>query len=695
MGLAQMELYIEKTGVVEPKELRPPQDKYIGGHLCQQELRPLAPVEIVVRPLDPMASAASAAVAGAADGVAKVRRPGVDMDAQLANREVQLAVRPPSVVAQRRGSSMLAITLPQTRWLLSNGNPDERLPPGKGDAEAAAAAFKKKNRTLGDDALSTILSALYAKLLVVVGIAMPITEVLSAEVHANYFQGFYLYLYVGSILYMCFIYMILLKSRAIYKIINRFGQPEDKYEHARRRSLSAAHVARYGSFYLRLGATAFGIGSMVYSGLEFGQFFELNDDTNCANVLQAVTPAARMLLTLLQMQFIFMNSKDLKLNEYRVVSRLGLMHMTATNLCEWLYVLVEETKHEIVHLAMHGDHHGEALSLSDHHVYEHPSSATHRNLTAGHNVSRRSAEHDIFECRRSNIMGSLVQNAAPFLFPCTIEYSLICAVVMYEMWKHIQPAGGRSAKDAYRKTSRQPHRLSVDCAKAHKGLFGGIFVVVLTIISLILFFVLHKDDDYREAAEQQVTISEISLYVICSVATVICMLQLRELRYYRTLPEPLAVGHHGGSGLGLDNTLLLIAQSGMFLYCTFSVVGCAFESSPLRLATEVAGLFQTVLQTVCVLDGSRRRCRSGDQARRKPGRELLTFLLVANAAMWLVNVLHKGHAEFRPQHLSFFGIWAWAIITHVSMPLAIFYRFHSTICIFEVWKSAYKVKHVS
>ncbi|XP_047111758.1 proton channel OtopLc-like [Schistocerca piceifrons] len=647
---------------------------------CQQELRPLAPVEIVVRPLDPMASAASAAVAGAADGVAKVRRPGVDMDAQLANREVQLAVRPPSVVAQRRGSSMLAITLPQTRWLLSNGNPDERLPAGKGDAEAAAAAFKKKNRTLGDDALSTILSALYAKLLVVVGIAMPITEVLSAEVHANYFQGFYLYLYVGSILYMCFIYMILLKSRAVYKIINRFGK---------RRSLSAAHVARYGSFYLRLGATAFGIGSMVYSGLEFGQFFELNDDTDCANVLQAVTPAARMLLTLLQMQFIFMNSKDLKLNEYRVVSRLGLMHMTATNLCEWLYVLVEETKHEIVHLAMHGDHHGDD----------------------------------------KGIMGSLVQNAAPFLFPCTIEYSLICAVVMYEMWKHIQPAGGRSAKDAYRKTSRQvsttsapsiadedesdsrgegksplPHpggvdghglprpssRLSVDCAKAHKGLFGGIFVVVLTIISLILFFVLHKDDDYREAAEQQVTISEISLYVICSVATIICMLQLRELRYYRTLP-----GHHGGSGLGLDNTLLLIAQSGMFLYCTFSVVGCAFESSPLRLATEVAGLFQTVLQTVCVLDGSRRRCRSGDQARRKPGRELLTFLLVANAAMWLVNVLHKGHAEFRPQHLSFFGIWAWAIITHVSMPLAIFYRFHSTICIFEVWKTAYKVKHVS
>lgn len=33
---------------------------------------------------------------------------------------------------------------------------------------------------------------------------------------------------------------------------------------------------------------------------------------------------------------------------YRVVARFGLMHMIATNLCEWLYVVVEETKHDIM-----------------------------------------------------------------------------------------------------------------------------------------------------------------------------------------------------------------------------------------------------------------------------------------------------------------------------------------------------------
>lgn len=32
----------------------------------------------------------------------------------------------------------------------------------------------------------------------------------------------------------------------------------------------------FGSFYLRVGAISFGIGTMVYSGLELGQYFEMS-----------------------------------------------------------------------------------------------------------------------------------------------------------------------------------------------------------------------------------------------------------------------------------------------------------------------------------------------------------------------------------------------------------------------------------
>lgn len=70
----------------------------------------------------------------------------------------------------------------------------------------------------------------------------------------------------------------------------------------------------------------------------------------------------------------------------------------------------------------------------------------------------------------------------------------------------------------------------------------------------------------------------------------------------------------------------------------------------------------------------------------------MTFLLVANFSMWLINTFIKAHAGFRPAHLEFFGPAPWLIIVHTSMPLAIFYRFHSTICLFDIWKHTYKFK---
>lgn len=104
-------------------------------------------------------------------------------------------------------------------------------------------------------------------------------------------------------------------------------------------------------------------------------------------------------------------------------------------------------------------------------------------------------------CGRINIMGTIVQDSAPYLYPFIIEYSLIGAVVIYVMWKHI----GRYAKS---NEEDLEHRLEVmlsrravamaqraksgrvDCIGASKGLFFGLLSLVATLICLILFFVL-------------------------------------------------------------------------------------------------------------------------------------------------------------------------------------------------------------
>ncbi|XP_071453000.1 proton channel OtopLc-like [Hetaerina americana] len=591
--------------------------------------------------------------------------------------------------------------------VIGDGEPQSPQPSG-GQAELDRQSSRKRrtaDRRMGYEALTTALSALYAKLLVVLGVALPVTEVISTQVPAGFYHGFYLYLYSGSLLFVFLMHASLLRQRAVFSIVRAYHKSGE-----RTLRKPSTPVQRYCSFYLRVGAIGFGIGSMIYSGLEFGQFFELRKEQKCHKILHAVTPVTRMLLTLLQMQFIFLNNKLVDMRRHKMFARFGLMHMIAMNMCEWLYVIVEETKHEIVHLSYHPP-------------LEESSNSTTRTVA------------DLFECRRTNIMGSLVQNASPFLFPCTIEYSLICAVILYAMWKDVSrygppqdspasravPSTVAAAKAHRQPTSRRPSGIfgnmvlrrssmghlhgthhsaelfSVDCANAHRGLFAGILVLVLTFISLITFFVLVHAPGFEAVAVFEVTVCEMVLYVLTTIAVIVCTVQMRDLRYRGPQRK-----------LGMDNALLVTAQTGMYVYCMFAIVGAYFareeESPPGEeprmtedakaggVAAELCSLVQTTCQTIFVLDAWCRRCRTEEQCRRKPGRQLVTFLLVANMAMWTINTLEKNRAEFHPTHLHFYGVWAWTIITHVSMPLAIFYRFHSTVCLYEIWKTAYKMK---
>ncbi|XP_069355101.1 proton channel OtopLc-like isoform X1 [Maniola hyperantus] len=617
------------------------------------------------------------------------RRVSHDIDSKLA---ANLNTRRPSAIiaAFRRPSQALALCAATQRRFLSELSPNSRTSMASTHEHPASAA-----EIMGHEALSKALSALYAKLLVVLGLAFPVTEVIANGVPDAYYQGFYMYLYLVSLIFVIFQYANLMREKAFNTLINTRGvvDKEDKNCTGKatptERLKGKETISRYGSFYLRLGAIAFGIGSMVYSGLEFGEYFEMSD--RCRSVLAALTPALRMALTLAQMQFIFLTNKDIEVGSYKMIQRFGFMHMIATNLCEWLYVLVEETKHEINHL-------------------EH-------SMFAKSNSSHNSTEE--MPCRRSNIMGTLVQNASPFLFPCTIEYSLICAVILYEMWKEVKctPEDFEKklihSKNKSRNNSVTPekilqqfagmlgvtsphgsrtalHHFSVDCSHAHRGLFAGILLIVLTIISLIMFFVLASIPNTVNDAIFQVNICELILYTLSILASATALKQMRVLPYKRKTQAVLV----------LDTSLLILAQSGMFVYCMFSLIGCHHTINNSNGAgltgffSEFLSLNQTILQSLFIIDAWWRRSGTSEQRRKKPGRQLVTFLLVANMAMWAINTLEKNRAEFRPAHLAFYGPWAWTIITHVSMPLAIFYRFHSTICLFEIWKNSFKNKPI-
>ncbi|KAM3967929.1 proton channel OtopLc [Aphomia sociella] len=595
------------------------------------------------------------------------------------------------------------------------------LPPARRPSRPSASIQPMHVISAGD-ALATTLSALYGKLLVVMGVAFPMAEVISTYIPPSFYEGFYLYLYIGSMVFLLYMYAALVRDRsrssadtAVVTKTDSSSSPSESDSCSSRteRSTATPHIPpqlaakrlslgfalatrthHYGSFYLRMGAVAFGIGSMIYSGLEFGQYWELERDTNCHNVLLALTPATRMAFIFIQMYFIFLNN-EMKVYKHKIVARFGLMHMVGTNLSMWLNVLVQETKHEILTFY---DPENKTIGLSHRLAFQKAFASLATEVPPSHPAAAHlrvprglKGPHHIFECRRTNIMGSLVQDASPFLFPCTIEYSLICAAILYVMWKNISKYPSKDVAAAIAKArileglayKKSPHLYSVDCARAHKGLFFGILVLVLTIISLILFFVLVSKKEYATLAVVEVNLCELGLYAMTTFASLAGMVCVRNLKY------------DGNRNLELDNILLVGAQTGMFIYGTFTIIGGHFtieKNTILILITALSSLIQTTCQTMFILDASRRSAKTPEQLRKKPGREIVTFLLVTNLAMWAINTLEKSRAESHPVQLHFYGLWAWTIITHVSMPLAIFYRFHSTVCLCEIWKRAYKMK---
>ncbi|XP_044572767.1 uncharacterized protein LOC6503969 isoform X1 [Drosophila ananassae] len=246
--------------------------------------------------------------------------------------------------------------------------------------------------------LFIVTSLVYAILLIVVCIAYVISDVTTHRLPVLYYETFFTYLYGVSILFLLYVFCFLLQESSCCNGGNGGSKPkpqpkEKKSKKAKnadpadskdakgsKDSGKAAKGAAYqeapvdaevavtpknvrkrktthsdpthGSFFLRVGAIAFGLGAMIYIGLEFGSFFEIPFDSPCHHILIGVNPLLQMIFTFMQMYFIFMNARtrppfQLNIHRFKVIARFGLMHVVATNICVWIRTLVKESLLEI------------------------------------------------------------------------------------------------------------------------------------------------------------------------------------------------------------------------------------------------------------------------------------------------------------------------------------------------------------
>ncbi|XP_062527735.1 proton channel OtopLc isoform X11 [Bombyx mori] len=459
-----------------------------------------------------------------------------------------------------------------------------------------------------------------------------------------------------------------------------------------RRRKTSQNDHSHGSFFLRIGAIAFGLGTMIYNGLEFGTFFELPLESPCYLILKGVNPVLQMVFTFMQMYFIFMNSR-LNIHRFKVIARFGLMHVVATNICVWIRTLVLESLKEIT------DYHvknplgvpGEGILGNNKTtvIFESFDNLNPAALIA--NIDNTTV------CGRNPIMGTIVSDSAPYLYPFIIEYSLIGAAVIYVMWKHIgRYPSVANDEDLERRLeavlSRRAAALAaaqrgnrVDCAGASKGLFCGLLLLVASLICLILFFVLIRHHDLKRVSIYLADVSHCALMILSILAILIGFIRVQSLKF------------RSEEQSDLNDILLRVSAFGLFVYAVFSIIAGgmgAFTDEPnlLVMITGCLSVLQVVLQLLFIADVSRRRVHLPEQERSKPARQAVTFLLICNVTMWLIYTFEAQKVLANPVQLDFYGFVAWSLVQRFTLPLCIFHRFHSAVTLAEIWKTSYKAR---
>lgn len=222
----------------------------------------------------------------------------------------------------------------------------------------------------------------------------------------------------------------------------------------------------------------------------------------------------------------------------------------------------------------------------------------------------------------------------------------------------------------------------VDCRGTHYGLFCGLFTLIATIIAVIVFFVFLDNTDLVATATLMLYTLEGALCGLAVVALLVATILMSQMKCYPT------------KTLVLDELLLMLSVGGIYVYCGFSIVTGLYhvDSWPglfLFLSCAIIVL-QATFQTVfirCSLHRSEGHRRGSD----KPGRECITFLIVINIALWGVTLFERLRTDVSPTAQNFYGALLWSVITHITAPLCLFYRFHSAVCLANIWSSAYKV----
>ncbi|VDO04160.1 unnamed protein product [Rodentolepis nana] len=426
------------------------------------------------------------------------------------------------------------------------------------------------------------------------------------------------------------------------------------------------------NLYLRLGTVLFGFGVMIMDVFRIADKFRaINSDSNCHSILWIPMNSIHAIYIFMQTYFLFKYHR-ITFNVQKFFIRFIMCHMAVSNLGQWMSTVVEEV-----------------ITSEEELEYKVLLNATSEPESHGlHTPLHNDTSH---HCQSPAVL------FVHYLIPCGIEYSLIAGAIFYKMFQRIGHVGERRrhfSKDHHELTTKEKSYLHfqrvvgltsddpTECHRAHKGLFLGLLLFLTTLVAMALFYVFRHNKKH-ETAVYLYHINNIILITVGIIGVILALIRIKDLAL-RELSEEDA----------FDDNLLLIGLLATLFYCVFSLVpaiSSVHQGGGFFVAKAILEMTQALLQVFLILEASRRSTATVEQSLTKPGRSMITFLLIINLSMWVIYTFALKPAENSDIFKAYYSGLAWKIISNLSLPLIIFFRFHSTVCFADIWTNAYRM----
>ena len=203
-----------------------------------------------------------------------------------------------------------------------------------------------------------------------------------------------------------------------------------------------------------------------------------------------------------------------------------------------------------------------------------------------------------------------------YLYPCLIEYSLICITVFYVMWQNV----GRTNDRPFAHFSDR-HLFVVNCSRSSYGLLLGGIILIVSIIALIPDYVVSPSVAILITRVIDLALLLLALLTVCTA-------------FFHTMKLPYGQEVHADV---FNQILILVTTVGDFAYSFLGLFASIFlkpytSKVPRAVAIilRLVSILQTFVQSSFILDTLKRRVVTRNEIRHKPGRQHVTTLLLTN-----------------------------------------------------------------